>query len=73
MRTPAFFALGLGFILMGGGLAVLTLRKGKNPPATPTKAQQREQAALAEENRKMWIGAGLVSAVGVGMIVWSFL
>jgi len=49
MRSPAFFAIGLGFVLMGAGLLALTLRKPGSAPANPTKAQQREQAALAEE------------------------
>ena len=65
MRTPAFFAIGLGFILMGAGLFALTLRKPGQESANPTKAQQREQAALAEENRKMRIAAAVVGGVGV--------
>ena len=64
MRTPAFFAIGLGFILMGAGLFALTLRKAGRESANPTKAQQREQAALAEENRKMRIAAAVVGGVG---------
>ena len=65
MRTPAFFAIGLGFILMGAGLFALTLRKPGLESANPTKAQQREQAALADENRKMRIAAAVVGGVGV--------
>ncbi len=65
MRSPAFFAIGLGFILMGAGLLALTLRKPGSALANPTKAQQREQAALAEENRKMRIGAAVVGGVGL--------
>jgi hypothetical protein len=64
MRSSAFFAIGLGFILMGAGLFALTLRKPGSAPANPSKAQQREQAALAEENRKMRTGAAVVGGVG---------
>jgi len=72
MRTPAFFAIGLGFLLMGAGLFALTLRKPGNEPANPTKAQQREQAALAEENRKMRIGAAVVGGVGLLVCIATF-
>lgn len=64
MRTPAFFAIGLGFILMGAGLFALTLRKPGKNTVNPTKAQQREQVALAEENRKMRIAGAVVGGVG---------
>lgn len=66
MRSAAFIAIGLIFILMGVGLFALTLRKGKEI-ALPTKAQLRERAALAEENQKMRIAAGV--AVGIGLIL----
>ena len=42
MRSSAFIAVGLGFVLMGAGLYALTLAKGKPLPAEPTKAQLRE-------------------------------
>ncbi len=64
MRSPAFFAIGLGFILMGAGLLALTLRKPGSAPANPTKAQQREQAALAEENRKLRLAAAGIAGIG---------
>ena len=72
MRSPAFFAIGLGFVLMGAGLLALTLRKPGSAPANPTKAQQREQAALAEENRKMRIGAAVVGGVGLLICIATF-
>jgi hypothetical protein len=67
MRSPAFIAIGLGFILMGVGLFALTLKKPKNVPANPTKSQLREQAALADENRKMRTAAGVVAGLGALM------
>ena len=67
MRSPAFIALGLGFILMGAGLFALTLRKPKDAPALPTKAQQREQAALAAETKKMRLAAGVVAGFGFAL------
>lgn len=66
MRAAAFIAIGLIFILMGAGLFALTLRKGKEA-AMPSKAQLRERAALAEEDRKMRIAAGV--ALGIGLIL----
>lgn len=65
MRSPAFIALGLGFILMGAGLFALTIKKLKDVPANPTKAQLRERAALADENRKMRLAAGIIAGIGV--------
>lgn len=72
MRTLVFSGLGIGFLLMGAGLYALTLRKAAKPaPAHPTKAQQREQAALAEENRKMRLAAGGVAGLGLLLVVFS--
>jgi hypothetical protein len=65
MRSAVFIALGLGFVLMGGGLYALTLIKTKPLPSNPTKAQLREQAAMAAENRKMRIAAGVIAGIGV--------
>jgi len=72
MRSLVFAGLGLGFLLMGAGLYALTLRKPSKPtPAVPNKSQLREQAALAEENKKMRIAAACTSAVGLALIVVS--
>lgn len=65
MSPLVFSGLGIGFILMGAGLYALTLRKPKPTPASPTKAQLREAAALAEENRKMRLAAGGAAVLGV--------
>jgi hypothetical protein len=73
MRTPAFIALGLGFILIGAGLFALTLRKSKPLPANPTKTQLREQAAIAAESKKMRIGAAAVAGIGVAAIIFGFI
>lgn len=74
MRTPAFIAIGLCFLLMGAGLYALTLRKSKQPqPAVPNKSQLREQAALAEETKKMRIGAGVAAGFGLIIIVLTLL
>ncbi len=72
MRTLVFSGLGIGFILMGAGLYALTLRKPAKPaPANPTKAQQRDQAALAEETKKMRVAAAVSAGVGLLMVVFS--
>ena len=65
--------LGIGFILMGAGLYALTMRKGKTTPAMPNKTQLREQAALAEETKKMRIAAGVVAGFGVLLILLTFI
>jgi hypothetical protein len=72
MRSSAFIAIGLGFILMGVGLFALTLRKPKSAMVNPTKAQLREQAALAEESRKMRLAAGVVAGSGA-LLCLAFL
>ncbi len=69
MHPLLFAGLGLGFILMGAGLYALTLRKPKPTPAQPTKAQLREQAALAEENKKMRLAAGGAAGLGAVFLV----
>ena len=68
MRSAAFIAIGLGFILMGAGLFALTLPKTKENPH-PTKAQLREQASLAEETKKLRVAAGIIAGVGVVLCV----
>ena len=74
VRNLVFFGIGIGFVLMGAGLFALTLRKSAKPaPANPTKTQQREQAELAEETKKMRLGAGGIAGLGVVFLVFSFL
>jgi hypothetical protein len=74
MRNLVFTGLGLGFLLMGGGLFALTLRKAsKSTPTNPTKAQLREQAALDVENNKMRIAAGCIGGLGLLMVLFSQL
>ena len=73
MRPLVFTGLGFGFILMGVALYALTLRKPKETPTNPNKAQQREQATLAEENRKMRIASGVSAAFGVLLILLTFV
>ena len=72
MRSPAFFAIGLGFILMGAGLFALTLKKPRDATAPMTKAQLREEAALAAENKKMRLAAGVVAGGGA-LLCLAFL
>ncbi len=74
MRTPAFIALGIGFILMGAALYALTLRKpAKKLPAVPNKSQLREQAELDAEKKKMRIGAAVTAAFGLVVVVLTLL
>ena len=69
MNPLVFIGLGIGFLVMAAGLFALTLRKPKALPAVPNKSQLREQAALAEETKKMRIAAGIVAAFAVVLIV----
>lgn len=73
MSSLVFTGLGIGFILMGAGLYALTLRKAKPTPAVPNKSQLREQAALADETKKMRIAAGGVAGFGVVLILLTFI
>lgn len=73
MRSLVFIGLGIGFILMGAGLYALTMRKPKATPALPNKTQLREQAALAEENRKMRLAAGSIGGLGALFVILSFI
>jgi len=73
MRSLVFTGLGVGFILMGAALYALTLRKSKSAPAVPNKSQIREQAALAEETKKMRIAAAVTAAFGVVLILLTFI
>jgi hypothetical protein len=73
MYSFVFTGLGIGFVLMGAGLYALTLKKAKPTPATPTKSQLREQAALADETKKMRIAAGVVAGFGAVFILLAFL
>jgi hypothetical protein len=64
--------LGIGFIIMAGGLYALTLRKPKEAPIGKANSkQQREQAALDDEKKKMRIGAAVVAGFGLVLIVIS--
>jgi len=64
--------LGIGFLLMGAGLLALTLRKPSKPtPANPNKSQLREQAALAEETKKMRIAAAVIGGLGLALLAFS--
>ena len=77
MRYLVIFGLGIGFLLMGAGLYALTLRKpGKSEkpaPALPNKSQLRAQAELAEETKKMRIGAACIGGLGLAMIIFSLI
>ena len=73
MSPLVFNGLGIGFILMGVALFALTLRKAKPTPATPNKSQLREQAALADETKKMRIAAGVVAGFGVLLMLLTFI
>jgi hypothetical protein len=73
MRHLVFTGLGIGFILMGAALFALTLRKPKPTAAVPNKAQLREQAALAEETRKMRIASGIIAAFGAVLLLLTFI
>ncbi|MFZ9838279.1 MAG: hypothetical protein ACO3JJ_07095 [Opitutaceae bacterium] len=70
MVSQAFIAVGLGFVLMGGGLYALTLTKAKASPAEPTKAQLREQAVRAVETRKMRIAAAVSAGLGLALVLF---
>ena len=73
MRPLVFTGLGIGFILMGIALYALTLRKPKPTPVNPTKAQLREQAALAAETKKMRIASGITAAFGAVLVLLTFI
>jgi len=73
MRPLLLAGLGIGFILMGAGLYALTLRKEKPAAANPTKAQLRDAAAMAEENKKMRLAAvGAAVLGGVLLLLMLF-
>ena len=73
MRHLVFTGLGIGFILMGAALYALTLRKPKPTPAVPNKSQLREQAALAEETKKMRIASAITAAFGAVLVLLTFI
>jgi hypothetical protein len=73
MRSLVFTGLGIGFILMGAALFALTLRKPKSTIANPNKSQLREQAILAEENRKMRLAAGVSAGFGAVLVLLTFI
>ena len=73
MRPLVFTGLGVAFILMGMALYALTLRKPKSTPANPSKSQLREQASLAEENKKMRVASAITAAFGAVLILLTFI
>lgn len=73
MRHLIFIGLGMGFILMGAALYALTLRKPKSTPAIPNKSQLREQAALADETRKMRVASTVIAAFGLVLVLLTFI
>ena len=73
MRPLVFTGLGIGFILMGAALYALTLRKAKPTAGIPNKSQLREQAALAEETRKMRIASAITAAFGAVLLLLTFI
>jgi hypothetical protein len=73
MRPLVFTGLGVGFILMGIALFALTLRKPKPTPVNPTKAQLREEAALAAETKKMRLASGITAVFGAVLILLTFI
>lgn len=74
MHPLVLSGLGIGFLLMGAGLYALTLRKSSKPaPVNPNKSQLREQAALAEETKKMRIAAGGIGGLGIVLLVFAIL
>jgi hypothetical protein len=73
MRPLVFSGLGIAFLLMGAALYALTLGKSKPTPANPNKAQLREQAALAQEMKKMRIASAITALFGAILILLSFI
>jgi hypothetical protein len=73
MRHLVFTGLGIGFILMGAALYGLTLRKPKSTSANPNKSQLREQAALAEETKKMRVASAVIVAFGLVLVLLTFI
>ena len=73
MRPLVFTGLGVGFILMGVALYALTLRKPKPSAVVPNKSQQREQAVLAEETKKMRIASLVTAVFGAVLILLTFI
>lgn len=67
----SLFLYGLGFllVLMGAGLFALSWRKPNR--ALATKSEQREEAELRAEARKLRLGAGIIAGVGVVLILIS--
>jgi hypothetical protein len=72
MRQLVFTGLGIGFMLMGAALYALTLRK-PTPPKHQNKSQLREQATLAEENRKMRMASGVIAGFGLVLVLLTFI
>jgi hypothetical protein len=70
-RFIPLFMLGVFFVLVGGGLLALTLRKPKAPPAMPNKTQLREQAKLQGESNKLRLAAAILGGLGIILMLIS--
>ena len=66
-----FLGTGVFFVALAAGLLALTKLKPKTGSKQPTKAELREQAALAAETQKMRKAALVCGGLGVAMIVFS--
>ncbi|MSU49925.1 MAG: hypothetical protein EXS37_12710 [Opitutus sp.] len=71
MRPIVFIGLGFGFIIMGAFLFALSVRKPKAPLVNPNKSQLREQSAMAEETRKMRLGAAVIAGFGAVLALFG--
>jgi len=76
MNTLALFrslpvaALGGGVVLLALALFVFTLRK-ETPTGGEGGRAQRERAARQEETKKTRLGAGVLAAIGVVLLLIS--
>lgn len=68
-----FLGTGVFFVGLAAGLLALANRKPKTGSKQPTKAELREQAALAAESAKMRKAALVCAGIGVAMIIFSAL
>ena len=73
MRNLVLTGLGVGFLLMGGGLFALSLKKSTPPPPNPNKSQLREQAIEAEETKKLRMAGGGIAGFGAVLLILAFI